>query len=383
MIERPRVLCVDDEAKALEGLKLHLSRLYEVQTATSGAAALELLDQEKPFAVALSDMRMPGMDGAMLLSQIRRRTPDTVRILLTGHVDLDSAIAAVNNGQLFRFLTKPCPPPVLLQAFEAGVAQYRLITAERVLLEQTLRGVIQSLTDALSMVHPLAFGRANRLKRHAVDLARKIGYQRNLWSLEVAAMLSQTGCIILPNETLEKFYRGGILTEKERVMVNRLPAVTEQLLSGIPRLEAVRTILKNQDQPYRFDPLECNVVPAGGHILKIAGDFDILINQETPAQLALDTLLGRKGRYDPTLLAAFIEIHNDGEQRRKIKEISILALREGMVLAEDIRVKSGAVLITREHEVTPSFLERIYDFQDSLLSPAVKIVVATGVAVGR
>ena len=154
--------------------------------------------------------------------------------------------------------------------------------------------------------------------------------------------------------------------------------MTEQLLSGIPRLEAVRTILKNQDQPYQFSPFECNVIRAGGHILKIVSDFDTLINQDHPVQLALDTLLGRRGRYDSTLLAAFVAIRSRGDQRRKIKEISILALREGMVLAEDIRVKSGAVLITREHEVTPSFLERIYDFQESLLSSTVKIVIASG-----
>lgn len=378
MADCRRVLCVDDEPQVLEGLKSHLSRQYEVQTAVSGQAALDLLKKEAPFAVVLSDLRMPGMDGVTLLNQVRQRAPDTVCMLLTGHADLESAIAAINDGQLFRFLTKPCPPAVLLPALAAGINQYRLITAERVLLEQTLRGVIQALTDVLSLVHPLAFGRANRIKRHAMDLAREVGLQQNLWSLEVAAMLSQIGCIILPNETLEKLYRGGLLNEKERVMAGRLPTVTEQLLSGIPRLEAVRTILKNQDQPYQFSPFECNVIRAGGHILKIVSDFDTLINQDHPVQLALDTLLGRRGRYDSTLLAAFVAIRSRGDQQRKIKEISILALREGMVLAEDIRVKSGAVLITREHEVTPSFLERIYDFQESLLSSTVKIVIASG-----
>lgn len=379
MAERFRILCVDDEPKVLEEMKLCLHRQYDMRTAVSGQMALNLLEHEAPFAVVLSDLRMPGMDGVTLLRQIRQRTPDTVRLLLTGRADLELAIAAMNDGQLFRFLTKPCPPSVLLQAFEASVAQHQLLISERTLLEQTLRSVIQTLSDVLSLTHPLAFGRANRIKRHAMALAQKIGLQRDLWSLEVAAMLSQIGCIILPSETLEKLYRGEILTEKERVMVNRLPAVTEQLLSGFPRLEAVQAILKKQDQPYRFNPLQCDVAQAGGHILKIASDFDTLINQGHPESLALDTLLGRQGRYDPTLLAAFVALCSNGEQqRRKIKEISILALKEGMVLAEDIRIKSGAVLITREHEVTPSFLERIFNFQDSLLSSTVKIVIATG-----
>ncbi|HRY14336.1 MAG TPA: response regulator, partial [Candidatus Competibacteraceae bacterium] len=253
MTERPKILCVDDEPNVLEGLKLHLRRHYTVHTATGGPLALECLEREGPFAVVLSDMRMPGMDGATLLGQIRRRSPDTTRMLLTGHADLDSAIAAVNEGQLFRFLLKPCPPPTLLQAFEAGIAQYRLLTAERVLLEQTLRGVIQTLTNILALTHPVAFGRANRLKRHAVDLARQIGIHQDLWPLEVAAMLSQIGCIILPDETLEKLYQGGVPGEKERAMLERVPTVTEQLLGNIPRLEAVLSILGNRDKLYRFD----------------------------------------------------------------------------------------------------------------------------------
>lgn len=376
MTDRPRVLCVDDEPKVLEGLKLHLRRQYDVHVATSGQAALELLKEGGPFAVVLSDMRMPGMDGAALLGQIRQRYPDTVRMLLTGQADLDSAIAVVNEGQLFRFLTKPCPPSVLLQAFETGIAQYRLITAERVLLEQTLRRVVQTLTDMLSLTHPLAFGRANRLKRHAVDLARQIGIQNNLWPLEVAAMLSQIGYIILPNETLEKLYQGGIPTEKERAMLERLPAVTEQLLGGIPRLEGVLTILNHQDKPYQFDPAELEVAQVGGAILKIAGDFDTLINQGASAPLALDTLRGRQGCYDPKLLAAFAAVRGAGGRARQIKEVPILALQVGMAFAEDVRTKSGALLVTRGHEVTPSLLERIFNLQDALGLPAVKMVVA-------
>ena len=375
MTDRLRVLCVDDEPRVLEGLKLHLRRQYDVQTAASGQAALDLFKPETPFAVVLSDMRMPGMDGVALLSQIRKRYPDTVRMLLTGQADLPSAIAAVNEGQLFRFLTKPCPPPVLLQAFEAGTTQYRLITAERVLLEQTLRGVIQTLTDMLSLTHPLAFGRANRLKRHALDLARQIGIQQDLWQLEVAAMLSQIGCIILPNDTLEKLYKGGVPSEKERAMVERLPAVTEQLLGSIPRLEPVLALLKNQEKPYQFNPAMLTVAHAGGAILKIASDFDALINQGASGALALETLQGRRGRYDPTLLNAFITIRSAGGATRQIKEVPILALQPGMTFAEDVRTRSGALLVTRGHEVTSSLIERIYNLQDALSSNVVKMVV--------
>jgi len=90
------ILCVDDEANILEGLKRHLHKRFVLETALSGAAGLELLDRQGPFAVVVSDMRMPGMNGAQFLALVRERAPDSVRIILTGQADLEAAIAAVN-----------------------------------------------------------------------------------------------------------------------------------------------------------------------------------------------------------------------------------------------------------------------------------------------
>ncbi len=324
--ERPRVLCVDDEPRVLEGLHLHLHRAYEVHTAANGLEGLDAIQHsEAPFALVLSDMRMPGMGGAAFLSQVRQRTPDTVRMLLTGQADIESAIAAVNEGQIFRFLTKPCPPKILLAAFEAATEQHRLITAERVLLEQTLRGVIKTLTDILALANPTAFG------------PKQLGIEQDWWQLDVAAMLSQLSCITLPPDTLDKLYQGGVLNETEQVMVERLPAMTFQLLGGIPRLEEVIAILNNQDQAYRFDPKAPDLPRLGGHILRIATDFDTLINHGYAAETTLSILRTRVGRYDSTMLEAFATIRNPNvAQRSAIKEISILTLKPGMVLAEDV-----------------------------------------------
>ena len=107
--QRPKVLCVDDEPRVLEGLSLHLRRMYEVEVATSGNAGLAVLERDKTFAVVISDMRMPGMNGAVFLSRSREIAPDAVRMLLTGQTDMTSAVQAVNVGQIFKFLTKPCP----------------------------------------------------------------------------------------------------------------------------------------------------------------------------------------------------------------------------------------------------------------------------------
>ena len=166
---RPRVLIVDDEPDLLAGLVRALrSEHFVLITAGSGADALDLLENHGPFAVIVSDLRMPVMDGVELLGRARAVCPDTVRILFTGQPDMEKAIAAVNEGAIFRFITKPCSRVVLALTLKGAVEQHRLITAERVLLEQTLRGSIKALTDVLGLASPMAFGRATRL-RHSVS----------------------------------------------------------------------------------------------------------------------------------------------------------------------------------------------------------------------
>ena len=172
---RPRLLCVDDEPNVVDGISLHLRRAYDVVGAGGGDEGLRRLRDGAPFAVVISDMRMPGMDGATFLAHAREVAPDATRLLLTGHADLSDAIVAVNRGGIFRFLTKPCPPEELRQAVDAAAEQHRLVTAERVLLEQTVRGAVKALTDLLSLTSPVVFGRATRIRKTSLGLAERLG----------------------------------------------------------------------------------------------------------------------------------------------------------------------------------------------------------------
>ncbi len=114
-----------------------LSQQFDILTAAGGEEALATVESRGPFAAVVCDMRMPGMDGIEVLGKIREMAPDTVRIMLTGHADLRTAMDSINEGNIFRFLTKPCPPKHLARGIEAGLQQYRLLTAERKLLERT------------------------------------------------------------------------------------------------------------------------------------------------------------------------------------------------------------------------------------------------------
>jgi response regulator RpfG family c-di-GMP phosphodiesterase len=362
---KPSLLCVDDEPLVLEGLTLHLRRVFTLTTAPSGAAGLEILKTKGPFAIVMSDMRMPGMSGAEFLAKVRQGWPDTVRVLLTGQSDLPSAIAAVNDGQIFRFLTKPCPPDVLLAALAAAAKQHDLVTGERVLLEQTLHGSIKTLTDILSLANPVAFGRANRAKVFLAQLLVEMSRPSD-WVVEVAAMLSQIGCVTIPAETLDRMYDGSQLTPEETTMAARLPAVAAQLVGSIPRLEGVRDILAHMDD--LFEPSKPGqakrgeAIPWGARALKIILDYLTLEARLGTGAEALETMRGRKGAYDPAILTSFAEVAARSVSTIEVRHVVVRELKQGMILRENLFTKTGMLLVTKGNEVTPGLLERIANF---------------------
>ncbi|HSW14770.1 MAG TPA: response regulator, partial [Solimonas sp.] len=204
---RPTLLCVDDERQLLDSMGLFLRRRYELLTAESGAEGIRLLRANPAICAIMSDMRMPGMDGITFLHAARTIAPDVPRMLLTGYADIDTALAAINDGRVFRFLLKPSPPAQVLEAFEAALAQYHLVTAERELLEHTLRGAVEALSDVLSLSQPAAFGHAVRIKLLGGELAGVLLPQHR-WAVEVAAMLAPLGSVSLPSEVADKLHDG-------------------------------------------------------------------------------------------------------------------------------------------------------------------------------
>jgi response regulator RpfG family c-di-GMP phosphodiesterase len=351
-----RVLCVDDEPHVLEGLRDSLRRSFDVRVAQSGAEALALLEREPDaYAVVISDMRMPGMSGAAFLSQARRVAPNAVRLLLTGHADLDAAIGAVNDGQLFRFLTKPCLREELLRACAAALGQHRLLVAERVLLEQTLRGSITALVDVLALTNPAAFGRAMRLRSGVQLMAERIGLD-DAWELEIAAMLLQLGAVTLPDATAERLYAGAVLSEEEQAMVAEVPAATQRILGHVPRMEGVQEILADVGRPFRSEGPPPSI---GARMLRIVADYDELESRGTTSPAALATMRGRDAVYDPQLLDAYALARGPSEPADEVIEIRLADLRAGLTLADDVRHRNGSLLIARGYTVTTALIERL------------------------
>jgi CheY-like chemotaxis protein len=373
--ELPRVLCVDDDEHVVQGLVPHLRKEYEVRTALSGAEGLNILRQMGGAAVVVSDMRMPEMDGATFLHHVMQFHPDATRMLLTGEPGRDSAIAAVNKAQIFRFLAKPCPPAELKAAVEAGVLQHRTVTTERTVLKETLVGCIKTLVDVLAITNPVAFGRASRIKRLAMDFARSLG-REDFWQLDAAAMFSQLGYLSLPSDLVEKLYYGEPLTTEERILAGGVPQVARRLLGNIPRLEPVGEILTSLNaSDTELQQLGEGAVGVGSRILALVTDYYGLRSQGQSASAAIRRLRSRAARYGVELVEQFTEYLGTQEepQQSRARKIPLRTVQPGMIILQDVRTEMGTLLVPSGFEVTPVFLERMRHFGPHLLDEAVAI----------
>ncbi len=357
------VLFVDDEPGVLDAIRRRLRRGFSVQTALGADAGLAAIGGAANFAVVVSDVRMPGMDGIAFLREVRRRAPDSTRMLLTGQADLDAAVGAVNEGAVFRFLWKPCPAQVLEAALHDGIGQHRLVIAQRELLQLTLRGAVQALLETLALANPLAFARATRITRRVVALAAALDAE-DAWQIEVAAMLAQLGTVTLPPAVLDLLHRGAKLAPAQQLLVDRLPELSAQILAGIPRLDEVRRIVRYQHQ--RFDGragpaggLAGTAIPLGTRILRAATDYDLLEAAGREPLVALRVLRQRDGLYDPAVLDAIARLLAVDEHAEDMEHLSVADLRVDMILAADLRTTDGVLLCGRGQVVTPALLERL------------------------
>jgi len=303
-----KILFVDDDPNLLASCERNFRRNFPLETAEGGEAALKKIAAHGPYAVVVSDRQMPGMDGIQLLSLVKERAPDTVRIMLTGNADLEGAIKVVNEGNIFRFLTKPCPPEILIKAVEDARAQYRLVISEKELLNKTLSGSIKLLTDILSIMEPQSFGRAQTMRDIITSIAKKFKTE-NDWEIHLAVMLAPIGHVTIPSETLVRARAGGALSSVEEQMLAQLPETAARLLANIPRLEGVARVVRYQHKRYDGtgfppDSIKGDSVPLGSRLLKILDDMAQLQAGGKNRSAALDEMQGRRGWYDPSLLDA-------------------------------------------------------------------------------
>ena len=298
---RPQVLCVDDEPLVLEGLQDVLHRRFRVVTTTNGFEALRLLVEE-PFPVVLSDMRMPRIDGARFLTLAREHAPATVRLLLTGQSTLDDAVTAVNDGQIFRILIKPCSTERLIAAIDSAIQRYEADARERDVSERLVAGAVEALCAMADKVDPTSSRRAARLARYVAELREHAPGAPPAAVLERAVRLSQIGSVGLSAETRATLAAGRPLGHQQVDELVKLPELSLRLFGDIPRLESERLILAHLASPFAATRHGSAGTPWGARLLRIAFDFDLLLAEGSSAAGAVATMRSDPQRYDPGLL---------------------------------------------------------------------------------
>jgi response regulator RpfG family c-di-GMP phosphodiesterase len=361
-----KVLFVDDEPAVLDLYKEMLCHDFDLDTALGGEEGLSMIRERGPYPVVISDMRMAGMNGSQFLAQVRQHAPNTVRMLLTGYADLSAATSAVNEGYVFRFLAKPCKKEVLVKAIASGLDQYRLITAEKELLENTLMGSIRVLTEILSLASPEAFGRSMRIARSVRALLDHLSLP-SPWLIEAAAMLSQLGCVALDSRTIQAAYAGDHLSAENQTRFAAHSRVARDLLAHIPRLEPIAWMISQQlnREPMNSaadgSPLYPEEIVLGAKILRLAAAFDDLRMEGLSHGAAIAKLRKQPDEFDSELVEALGVIKPDDAQM-EARKVLTAKLATGMIVQQEIRTSTGALVVPKGQEVTHALLLKLDNF---------------------
>jgi len=417
--ERPRILCVDDEPHILSSLRrLFRPHGYQVHVAESGAAGLALLETER-IDLVISDMRMPEMDGARFLEQVRQRWPQTVRLLLTGYADIQSILDAINRGEIHRYITKPWDDSdvvlIVRQALErkalelekqrleelthrqneelrelnAGLeAKVQARTAELVRARDELlvsNGKLRNnFLTSIKVLSGLIEMRGDKLAGHSrrvADLARRLANRMSLEAADaqeifVAGLLHNIGKLGFSDELLD--LPVSIMNGEQLGMYRKYPERGEQLLMPLEDLRGVARLIRSHQEHFDGngfpDRLSGFDIPTGARILALANDYDNLQNgtlmprrlRSEEAALAIVQFRGK--RYDPAVVDAFQDIVNGRTVARDApadRPVSIAEARPGMVINRDLVTREGFLLLSAEHVLSDRLIQQLAEYERS------------------
>jgi putative nucleotidyltransferase with HDIG domain len=322
------VLLVDDEQKVLDAHRRTLRARFDLHTARSGPEALEAMEAHGPFTVVISDFKMPDMDGIALLARVAALYPDTVRMILTGYADMDTAIRAVNTGAVFRFLTKPSEPDDLVMALCAGIEHADMVRAAKELeivrrlkdgFEQTLR----AFTRLVEFRDPYTSGHMDRTADIAVMIAEGMDMDKDdIAGLRLAAMVHDIGKVAVPSHILNKL---GELTDAEFTIIKAHAEVGAEIFKGLgvewPIARMIREHHERLDGSGYPDGLTGDEILLQSKILCVADVIDAIITHRPYRHglgkgEAIGHLLEGKGRlFDAEVVDIALSLMEEGRIR--------------------------------------------------------------------
>jgi response regulator RpfG family c-di-GMP phosphodiesterase len=302
------LLCVDDDPAMLAHHARTLRKHFTVHTALNGAEGLAAIEQGGRYPAVLADMTMPVMDGVEFLKRAAKLSPDSAFVMLTGNADQHTAVRAVNEGHVFRFLNKPCSAVSVLEAVNACVARSRILQANRVLEEKVFEGGIRLLTQILHAADPHASQRTQNLLTYVRSYYGALDASNELpRDLEIAVSFCSVGFAVIPAPVLRKARTGGALTPAEERMVESASELGGSILGFIPQMENAGRIVRYQNKGfggggYPRDEVSGDALPFGARLLHVMIDLLRLEGEGMPREEALLKMQARPGEYDPEIL---------------------------------------------------------------------------------
>jgi putative nucleotidyltransferase with HDIG domain len=325
---RPQVLFVDDEPLVLEGLRRSVHKEFLADLAGGPDEGLEKLRRAGPYAVIISDMHMPGMDGVEFLATVRILSPDSVRVMLTGDNELEVAMRAVNEGSIFRFLRKPTNPGQLLTALRDGVAQYNARRSEKEQLEDTVKaleqldlGTLTALARAIDAKSTWTAGHSERVTNLAMRIGNVMGLPaRDLQIVHRGGLLHDIGKIGTPATILDK---PGKLEPEEMKIMREHVTIGVRILEPVPCFREVLPIVAQHHEWFDGSGYPAGLagenISLNARILTVADSYDAIISDRPyrkgiPKQQALEILKNKAGtQFDPMVIRVFGLLRSTGQ----------------------------------------------------------------------
>lgn len=403
------ILLVDDEENILSALNRALRKEgYRIITATSGIEGLSIVDRER-LSLVVSDHRMPGMEGVEFLTEVKKKSPETIRMMLTGYADMQAVIASINSGQVYRFATKPWNDEEIKLILRDAIHQYELVQQNRELQELTQRqnltlkdlnvNLEQKVTERtkevkslfkeleqnffdfvrvfiglIELKSPYLGGHSKRVAALSRKLAENMGLSPDeILNIEVASLLQDIGTLGFPEKILKK--RESELDIVEKSLMQQHPLLGQSALNHIRKLEPIGIFIRHHHERYDGlgfpDNLRGEKIPIGSRIIAIAESFDVMVNPwDNCERYSMDRALnvlekGMGNRFDPNLVSKFIDLLHDVRHESIEADsmvIDISDIKDGMVLASDIKTNRGLLLMTCGETVQPAHLKKIMNF---------------------
>ena len=357
-----KILFVDDEAKLLSAIERRMSVEYDIVTALSGSQGLDAIREEGPFAVIVTDMRMPIMDGVEFVKNARAIAPDSIYMMLTGNQDQATASRAVNEGHIFRFLNKPCHSEDLKRALNVALRQHKLLTGEKELLHKTFCGAVEVLVDILETPYSTLFTHSAAIREIVEELRVSLGVNDH-WEVKLAAKLSLLGFTLMAEADRQRFEQFFSYDSESQELMKQGFHLGGKLIEKIPRLQAVAKIIHGQadldfEREGLEDPASLKMVDSGRLLLRLALEIDRLASKgitfEDGVREIQKLFTSKSSRLQEAIAYAWPSL-----EKLPTMEISSKELEVGMVLSSDVTSAGGAVLVRKGRRLTPTIVEKL------------------------